>query len=321
MDLNTNTTIAPINNVRVNTNMPITPTLNTFNFQNSPNSPNLSLNTISPLKHSQNIIVPSTTQTTQNINTFNNNISPNKSVYTNLNTNTTITPINDVRANTNIYANTANQNIKPNTFIQGINPVQSNNSIRETNTVMGDSGNYYYSDGLFTISPYSDKSIVLRSNKETILPYTKYLSEIGGKYNTRLTGGPGWIFTNKLYPNILNIIKSINNKTLEQIPVESKYSRKERPSEIKLNKSSNDGYQIIRAILPSVGENFKLYADYGNNGITSWVGKVSSVEQNENGVVDRFVLLIGNDEFILSLKGSKWSIDNADIPYHYIERV
>ena len=45
-----------------------------------------------------------------------------------------------------------------------------------------------------TLTPYSDKSVVLRSSKQWGLDHKEQLQALGGKFNGRLQGGAGWIF-------------------------------------------------------------------------------------------------------------------------------
>jgi hypothetical protein len=45
-----------------------------------------------------------------------------------------------------------------------------------------------------TLTPYSDKSVVLRSSKQWGLDHKDQLQALGGKFNGRLQGGAGWIF-------------------------------------------------------------------------------------------------------------------------------
>ena len=51
---------------------------------------------------------------------------------------------------------------------------------------------------------YSDRSIAVFGDTK---PYSAYLKDIGGKYNSNLRGRPGWIFTNDKESAVLNLIE------------------------------------------------------------------------------------------------------------------
>lgn len=53
---------------------------------------------------------------------------------------------------------------------------------------------------------YNEKAIVVRG--EETKNCTKELSSLGGKYNSRLKGGPGWIFSKKSEDKVMSYIQN-----------------------------------------------------------------------------------------------------------------
>ena len=57
------------------------------------------------------------------------------------------------------------------------------------------------------LKPYSEKSFVVRGDTK---PHKDKLKELGGKWNSNLTDGGGWIFPNTLLDKVEEWIKSKN---------------------------------------------------------------------------------------------------------------
>ena len=78
----------------------------------------------------------------------------------------------------------------------------------------------------YTITPYSEKSIVLRTTPANLFqPYSEYLKNANGKYNPNLKHPttpdaklPGWIFSNKHEQNVRHVAESILNTINSQTP-------------------------------------------------------------------------------------------------------
>ena len=176
--------------------------------------------------------------------------------------------------------------------------------------------------GNFRILPYSEKSIVLTSQtKEDIFPYIDYLKKMNGKFNRNLRDNMvGWIFKPNQFEDLRNLVISINNGELQPTNVEEKHTKKEKIINVNNKQAANNGYQVIRTIFPLEGETINLYVVYDNNNVDMWPGIVTSVEINDENVADEFTLLVGEEYYHFILKGSKWIIDNVEIPHHYIER-
>ena len=60
--------------------------------------------------------------------------------------------------------------------------------------------------GQIVIEQYSEKAIVVRGNTE---PYKKEFLEIGGKWNSGLKGGAGWIYANGRKKMVEELIQKI----------------------------------------------------------------------------------------------------------------
>src|SRR3989344_9507390 len=56
------------------------------------------------------------------------------------------------------------------------------------------------------LSEYSEKSIVLRGEKTREMK--EDLKVIGGKYNSKLKGGPGWIFPSRIRTKVEDYLKT-----------------------------------------------------------------------------------------------------------------
>jgi hypothetical protein len=59
-----------------------------------------------------------------------------------------------------------------------------------------------------TIEQYSERAIVVRGNTE---PFKKEFLDIGGKWNSGLKGGAGWIYANGRKPLVEELIGKIKN--------------------------------------------------------------------------------------------------------------
>ena len=63
---------------------------------------------------------------------------------------------------------------------------------------------------MLQLESYSDKSFVIRGDKTK--EYKEQLKEFGGKWNSNLKDGCGWIFPNKNKDKIQEWVESLNNK-------------------------------------------------------------------------------------------------------------
>jgi hypothetical protein len=54
-----------------------------------------------------------------------------------------------------------------------------------------------------TVEDYSEKAIVVRGDTQT---YKQQLKDLGGKWNTRLRDGPGWIFSKRMEDTVLGFV-------------------------------------------------------------------------------------------------------------------
>lgn len=63
-------------------------------------------------------------------------------------------------------------------------------------------------DSRMNVSAYSEKSIVVDGDTK---PWSTYLKDMGGKYNPKLSGGPGWIFSSRNQEAVLNFVNDVNS--------------------------------------------------------------------------------------------------------------
>lgn len=70
-----------------------------------------------------------------------------------------------------------------------------------------------------TIEQYSEKAIAVRGNTQQ---YKENLKELGGKWNSRLIGGGGWIFPNAKKSKIEELNTQIDAGSIKAILVEQK---------------------------------------------------------------------------------------------------
>lgn len=62
---------------------------------------------------------------------------------------------------------------------------------------------------------YSDKSFAVYGDTK---PYKDELRQLGGKFNSNLKGGPGWIFPNKLIDDVAEFVAVANNALRQASP-------------------------------------------------------------------------------------------------------
>ncbi len=66
-----------------------------------------------------------------------------------------------------------------------------------------------------SVSEYSEKAIVLRG--EDTRSYKDQITSLGGKFNSALKGGPGWIFSKKMEEKVQEFVDSVNTEQ-EHVP-------------------------------------------------------------------------------------------------------
>jgi hypothetical protein len=63
-----------------------------------------------------------------------------------------------------------------------------------------------------TIEEYSEKAFVVRGDSKK---YKEQLVNMKGKWNSHLTGGPGWIFSNRHTEIVSKFLESVNKSDIE----------------------------------------------------------------------------------------------------------
>ena len=104
-----------------------------------------------------------------------------------------------------------------------------------------------------SVEEYSERSIVVRGDTR---PYKEDLKKLGGKYNSRLSGEPGWIFPKSKQNDIVKFIKGGKRLVTEEeanageartLEWESKRSS-EQKTYSSSSSSSNDNFVLIDMI-------------------------------------------------------------------------
>jgi hypothetical protein len=106
-----------------------------------------------------------------------------------------------------------------------------------------------------SVEEYSERSIVVRGDTR---PYKEDLKKLGGKYNSRLSGEPGWIFPKSKQNDIVKFIKGGKRLVTEEeanegeartLEWESKRSSEQKTySSSSSSSSSNDNSVLIDMI-------------------------------------------------------------------------
>lgn len=133
------------------------------------------------------------------------------------------------------------------------------------------------------IEAYSEKSFVVRGDSK---PYSSYFKERKGRWNPRLQGGPGWIFSygkeNSTYNEIYQLVQDINEGKVA--PIESPTSPRTRvtPTPRTSRVALPTGFQTVSWVIhkPAVNEEISLVSE-GN----SYRYKITEV-QDHDGIVD-----------------------------------
>ena len=77
------------------------------------------------------------------------------------------------------------------------------------------------SENNIIIEQYSEKAIAAKGNTQL---YKEKLKEMGGKWNSGLKGGAGWIFPNSKRPLLEELQRQISSGSVKAVPVEKKES-------------------------------------------------------------------------------------------------
>jgi hypothetical protein len=111
-----------------------------------------------------------------------------------------------------------------------------------------------------TVEEYSEKALVVRGETTE---HKEELKQLGGKYNARLRGGPGWIFSKKKEADVMEYISSGEMTTPDTKPTKS-----ERTSERTPKKTSDDTRKQIRSLHKKVDALTKMVQQLLDAGTT-----------------------------------------------------
>ncbi len=96
------------------------------------------------------------------------------------------------------------------------------------------------------IESYSDKAIVVRG--ETKL-YKEHLKKLGGLFNDKLKGGPGWIYSNSKRSSIEDFNNQIKEGKVEQLNSSSQSSFQQQKTSTFSHTTDNHQYVSIKEYL------------------------------------------------------------------------
>jgi hypothetical protein len=113
-----------------------------------------------------------------------------------------------------------------------------------------------------TIENYSDKSFVIRGN-DTI-KFKDTLKEFGGKWNSMLKNGGGWIFSNIHKSKLEKFVEIINMNTTEKV---QEFVDENSGIEIE---ELNDKYFIVKGNTKSLKDKFKSLGGKWNSAKVGW---------------------------------------------------
>jgi hypothetical protein len=127
---------------------------------------------------------------------------------------------------------------------------------------------------MYVIS-YSEKSFKVEGNDTK--KYRQELKDLGGKYNPRLKGGPGWIFSNKRRASIEHFIESTQEKEEKEVVLSSTKSPKKEEKEDSefLSEDDEDLESSEEGELESFDIGDKVAINTSCGGHQSWIfGKI-----------------------------------------------
>jgi len=104
------------------------------------------------------------------------------------------------------------------------------------------------------IVQYSDHSFVLTGDTRK---YKEDIKKMGGKYNSRLQNGPGWIFSNKSKDTVISFIKNGSRLVSKDEELEGERRTKEWEVKRKNGESFESSSPIASSSSSSSGSDYK----------------------------------------------------------------
>ncbi len=131
-----------------------------------------------------------------------------------------------------------------------------------------------------TVHEYSEKSIVVRGEDTKL--YKEELKDLGGKYNSRLKGGPGWIFSKRYEDKVLSFVCSGQVKVTNFVPKHETKSNYQKNAKRVLKSASaiDKVYSDIESLVMNMSDQQKL----------EFISRVTTIvtqdEQNTNIIIE-----------------------------------
>jgi len=168
------------------------------------------------------------------------------------------------------------------------------------------------------VEKYSDKAIKLSGTATKNIK--DHLQQLGGKYNPKLKGGPGWIFPLKTINDLKLLFERLDPNLVQSlIAIESSaasYSPVPVSSSIVDNNLDQLEYQIItyKLVKPKIGMSLHLKI-----GSTSHSGSIINISIHNN-IIDEALLQLNDIQTTYSLKifNGQWIITDLNDPYELI---
>jgi len=133
---------------------------------------------------------------------------------------------------------------------------------------------------MIKIETYSEKSFVIRG--EETKEYKDKLKEFGGKWNSNLKDGSGWIFSNKHKDKVQEWIDTLINFTDKEI--------KDKKYDLRLEKYSEKSFVIRGEDTKSQKDKLKEFGGKWNSNLKDGGGWIFS-NNNKNKVQDWLKIL------------------------------
>lgn len=176
-----------------------------------------------------------------------------------------------------------------------------------------------------TVTPYSDKSVVLRSSKQWGLDHKEQLRALGGKFNFSLQGGAGWIFPVSRQEDVRVFLQTGEVQQRAIRPTRREYAPRVQTAPIAplatvpppqtLTQATAVPTQTITYTVPKPAVEMKASVR-ANGGETEY--KVTAATPKADGRVDEIQLMGGGQTVTAVLVNGHWQIYGWFVPHELV---
>ena len=164
-----------------------------------------------------------------------------------------------------------------------------------------------------TVTPYSDKSF--KVSGAATRTYSNQLKDLGGRYNSNLKDGPGWIFSNTKYDVVNEFVQQVQGSECPLPPPVQRRQYLPKPSaqqDIPIPRKplpqppQRSNYQTVTYTVPRPQHGMRVLISFdGNQNEYQVVG----IEQTDN-VTDTVMIqgLEPNELLTLVITNGKWQV-------------